>query len=216
MGSPAFLTPRVLGLVMAAAFCLPQLPAQAPAAQAPAGSQKGPQTPEPGAPNGPQLAAAVDPNTYKIGPEDVIEIIVWREPELSGQVRVRPDGKVTLRLVGEIVAVPLTPAELQQKATEAFSTVLNSPKVMVSIIAVQSKKYYVSGSVGRSGPFPLVTPTTVLQAISLCGLGEWAKRGNIVIMRGDKRIKFNYNEVIKGKNPDQNILLEDGDHIFVP
>lgn len=163
-----------------------------------------------------QPAAAVDPNSYKIGAEDVLEIRVWREAELSGQVRVRPDGKITLPLVGDVQASGLTPTELQKKAIEAFSQVLNSPQVIVSVISVQSKKYYVSGMVDRSGPFPLVTPTTVLEAISLCGLREWAKKGGIVIMRGKERLKFNYKQVIKGSHLEQNILLLDGDHIYVP
>jgi polysaccharide export outer membrane protein len=163
-----------------------------------------------------QPAAAVDPNSYKIGAEDVLEIRVWREAELSGQVRVRPDGKITLPLVGDVQASGLTPSELQKKAIEAFSQVLNTPQVIVSVVSVLSKKYYVSGMVERSGPFPLVTPTTVLEAISLCGLREWAKKGGIVIMRGKERLKFNYKQVIKGNRLEQNILLLDGDHIYVP
>jgi polysaccharide export outer membrane protein len=161
-------------------------------------------------------AAAVDPNSYKIGPEDVLEVRVWREADLSGSVRVRPDGKVTLPLVGDVQASGLTPSELQKKAMEAFSQILNSPQVIVSVISVQSKKYYVSGQVERSGPFPLVTPTTVLEAMSLCGFREWAKKGSIVIMRGNQRLKFDYKQVVKGNHPEQNIQLADGDHIYVP
>ena len=164
----------------------------------------------------PQPAAAVDPNSYKIGAEDVLEVRVWREAELSGQVRVRPDGKITLPLVGDVQAAGLTPSELQKKAVEAFSQILNSPQLIVSVISVQSKKYYVSGQVERSGPFPLVTPTTVLEAMSLCGFREWAKKGSIVVMRGTERLKFNYNQVVKGKRLKQNIQLTDGDHIYVP
>jgi len=84
------------------------------------------------------------------------------------------------------------------------------------VLAVESKRYFVTGQVGRSGPFPLVTPTTVLQALSICGLGEWAKKSSVIIMRGDQRIKFNYNQVIKGKNLAQNIFLQNDDHIWVP
>jgi polysaccharide export outer membrane protein len=164
----------------------------------------------------PQPAAAIDPNGYKIGTEDVLEVRVWREADLSGQVRVRPDGKITLPLVGDLQAAGLTPSELQKKAIDAFSQILNSPQVIVSVISVQSKKYYVSGQVEKSGPFPLVTPTTILEAMSICGFREWAKRGGIVIMRGNQRLKFNYNQVIKGKHLEDNIPLEDGDHIYVP
>lgn len=165
---------------------------------------------------GAQPAAAVDPNTYKIGADDVLEIRVWREADLSGQVRVRPDGKVTLPLVGDLQAAGLTPAELQKKSIEAFGKILNTPQVIVSVIAVQSKKYYVSGQVDRSGPFPLVTPTTVLEAMSICGFREWAKKSSIIIMRGNQRLKFNYKQVVQGKHVEQNIQLEDGDHIYVP
>jgi polysaccharide export outer membrane protein len=161
-------------------------------------------------------AAAVDPNSYKIGAEDILEIRVWREADLSGTVRVRPDGKITLPLVGDVQAAGLTPSELQKKAMEAFSQILNSPQVIVAVISVQSKKYYVSGQVERSGPFPLVTPTTVLEAMSLCGFREWAKKGGIVIMRGKQRLKFNYKQVVKGNHLEQNIQLADGDHIYVP
>jgi polysaccharide export outer membrane protein len=118
--------------------------------------------------------------------------------------------------VGDVQASGLTPSELQKKAVQAFSQILNSPQVIVSVVSVQSKKYYVSGQVEKSGPFPLVTPTTILQAMSLAGFREWAKKGSIVIMRGNERLKFNYNQVIKGKRLEQNIQLEDGDHIYVP
>ena len=207
--------------IISAAFCLPVLlefaQAQEPKQQPDQNAAEKLQTPsEIKAGLAVQVAAAVDPNSYKIGPEDVLEVRVWREAELSGQVRVRPDGKITLPLVGDVQASGLTPSALQKKAAEAFSQILNSPQVIVSVVSVQSKKYFVSGQVERSGPFPLVTPTSILEALSLCGFREWAKKGSIIIMRGDQRVKFNYNQVIKGKHLEQNIQLADGDHIFVP
>jgi len=87
---------------------------------------------------------------------------------------------------------------------------------MVSVVSVQSKRFFISGKVGRTGAVPLVVPTTMLQALSSAGMGEWAKKSKIIIMRGTQRIKFNYDEVIKGKKLEQNIFLQDGDHIFVP
>ncbi len=185
-----------------------------------------PQAPEP--PQGPeaprqrqdapsyQAPAPVDPKTYKIGVEDVLNVRVWREADLSGNVVVRPDGKITLPLAGDIEAAGLTPETLSARVAEAFSKFLTKPEVIVSVIDVRSKRYYVSGNVLRSGPVPLVTPTTVLQALSAAGLGQWAKKNKIVIMRGTERLKFNYNEVIRGKKLEQNIFLQDGDHIFVP
>jgi len=158
----------------------------------------------------------VDPKTYKIGAEDVLSVRVWRENDLSGQVVVRPDGKITIPLAGEIEAAGMTPELLSAKISDSLSKFLNKPEVIVSVISVQSKRYYLSGNVSRSGPVPLVTPTTVLQALSSAGLGQWAKKNKIIIMRGSERIKFNYNDVIKGKKLEQNIYLQDGDHVFVP
>jgi polysaccharide biosynthesis/export protein len=163
-----------------------------------------------------EVAAPVDPKTYKIGAEDVLLVRVWRENDLSGPVVVRPDGKITLPLAGEVDAAGLTPDQLSVKVAEALGKFLNKPEVIISVTSVQSKRYYLSGNVGRSGPVPLVTPTTILQALSASGLGQWAKKGKIVIMRGTERIKFNYDQVIKGKHVEQNIYLQDGDHIFVP
>lgn len=183
-------------------------------------SQKPPAEPgaaaEPSATEKLVAAAPVDPKTYVIGAQDVLTIRVWREPDFSGSVIVRPDGKITLPLVGDIDAAGLTPESLTARVTEALGKVLNKPEVMVSVQSVQSKRFFVSGKVSRSGAVPLVVPTTVLQALSSVGLGEWAKKSKIVIMRGTERLKFNYDEVIKGKKLEQNIYLQDGDHIFVP
>lgn len=161
-------------------------------------------------------AAPVDPKTFIIGAQDVLLIRVWREPDFSGSVVVRPDGKITLPLVGDIEAAGFTPDALTARIAEVLGKVINKPEVTVSVLNVQSKRFFVSGKVGRSGPVPLVVPTTVLQALSAVGLGDWAKKSKIVIMRGTQRIKFNYDEVIKGKKLEQNIFLQDGDHIFVP
>ncbi|QOY87840.1 polysaccharide biosynthesis/export family protein [Paludibaculum fermentans] len=162
------------------------------------------------------VAAPVDPKSYKIGAEDVLNIRVWRENDLSGNVVVRPDGKITVPLAGEMEAAGLTPEQLTTRVGEALSKFLTKPEVIISVVSVMSKRYYLSGNVNRSGPTPLVTPTTILQALSAAGLGQWAKKGKIVVMRGTERIKFNYNDVIKGKHLEQNIYLQDGDHIFVP
>jgi polysaccharide export outer membrane protein len=207
----------VAPLVLAAAAPL-LLPAwQAPQNQQPAapGAQEARQAKEP-AKDEPVVAAPVDPKTYKIGAEDQLHIRVWRENDLTTSVVVRPDGKITLPLAGEVEAAGLTPEQLTVKVSEALSKFLNKPEVIISVTSVQSKRYYLSGNVGRSGPVPLVTPTTILQALSASGLGQWAKKNKIIIMRGTERIKFNYNEVIKGKKLEQNIYLQDGDHIFVP
>ena len=162
-------------------------------------------------------AAPVDPKKYIIGPEDVLSIQVWREPEFSRNVQVRPDGKFTLPLVGDINAAGLTPDALSQDVVKALSNYLVKPEVTVSVAQVLSKKYYITGEVTRTGQFPLVVPTTILEALTNAGgFKEYAKTKKIIIMRGKERIRFNYNEVIKGKHLEQNILLQDGDYVHVP
>ncbi len=163
------------------------------------------------------LPASVDPNRFDLGAEDVIFIKVWREPDLTGLHVIRPDGKITLPLVGELSAAGLTPAALQTKLTDSLSKFINNPQVTVQVQAVRSKRYYVTGEVFRPGAYPLVVPTTVFEAITLAGgFREFANKKKITIARGKDRLKFNYNDVIKGKNLLQNVLLEDGDTIIVP
>jgi polysaccharide export outer membrane protein len=161
-------------------------------------------------------SAPVDPKAYRIGPEDVISIMVWREKELSGFFVVRPDGRITLPLAGEIAVAESTPEQVQAKVIELYSKFINKPEVSVSLARVGSKKYYLVGQVQRTGEFPLVVPINVLQAInSAGGFQEFANRKKVVILRGDKQLKFNYEEVIKGKNVAQNVQVENGDHIIV-
>lgn len=161
--------------------------------------------------------APVDPKTYKIGAEDIIGVRVWREPDLSGPVMVRPDGKISLPLVGEIQAAGETPESLAKLITEGLSKTMTKPEVFVSVQQVNSKRYYVSGEVNKPGVYSLVTPVTVLEALSLAGgLREFANQKKIVVVRGSQRLKFNYKEVVDGKNLKQNITIEHGDHVIVP
>lgn len=161
--------------------------------------------------------APVDPKSYKIGPEDVLLVRIWREPDLSGLVSVRPDGKINLQLVGEIDAADTTPTELEARIGKAYEKVLKSPIVTLQVQKVESKRYLLSGEVGKSGAFPLVRPMTVLEALTIAGgIKEFGNGKKIVILRGKERLKFNFNEVIKGKKLEQNILLQPGDHIIVP
>jgi polysaccharide export outer membrane protein len=160
--------------------------------------------------------AAVDPRSYVIGAEDIIAIRVWREPEMSALYAVRPDGKISMPLVGEVEAANLTPKELEAKVVEALQTVMNRPQVAISVQDVRSKKYYVQGMVHRAGSFPLVTKMTVLEALGLAGgLQEFANEKDIRIIRKGQVIKFNYKEVTKGKKMEQNIELVPGDQIIV-
>ena len=162
-------------------------------------------------------AAPVDPKSYIIGPEDILAIRVWREPELSTAVQVRPDGKITLQLVGEIQAAGETPEGLKNKIVGALQEYIIKPDVYVSLQAVQSRKYYITGEVNRTGTFPLVVPTTILEALTNAGgFREFANPKKITILRKGKNLKFNYNDVVKGKSSEQNVLLEPGDLIYVP
>ena len=162
--------------------------------------------------------APVDPNAYVIGAEDVLAISVWHEAELTRpQVVVRPDGKITLPLVGELTAAGLTPAQLTAAITAGLKKFMLSPDVNVSVQAVNSKKYYIQGEVLRPGPYPLVVPTTVMEGLANAGgFKDFANLRKITILRGSDRLKFNYKEVRAGKHLEQNILLQPGDQILVP
>ncbi len=163
------------------------------------------------------VGAAVDPNKYVLGSEDVIFIKTWREPDFTFQVAVRPDGKITVPLVGEVQAGGLTPQQLTTDLKENLAKFINKPDVTIFVTDVRSKKYFIDGQVNKAGSFPLVTPTTVLEALSNSGgFRDFANPKKVIILRGTKRFKFNYKEVISGKKQEQNILLETGDHIIVP
>ncbi len=162
-----------------------------------------------------------DSQQYIIGPTDILEIQVWREPALSRTVPVRPDGKITLPLLDDVQAAGLTPLELKTKLETRLAKFINNPKVSVSVQEINSKKIYVVGQVNTPGEYPLRHNMTVMQALSLAGgLAEWADAKNIVIIRKEKgkqkRIKFNYKKVLKGKDLDKNIFLRPGDTIIVP
>jgi polysaccharide biosynthesis/export protein len=161
--------------------------------------------------------AAVDPKSYIIDPEDVVSVRVWREPEMSGLFTVRPDGKITMPLVGDIQAGGVTPDQLQQKVVEALQTLMNRPQVVASVHEVRSKRYYVSGEVNRPGQYPLIGKVTIVEALTMAGgFREFADMKGVKVMRGSERIKFNYKNFIKGKELDKNLELKPGDHIVVP
>jgi polysaccharide export outer membrane protein len=186
-------------------------PAQTPANAAPEPTQTAPVN------KAAVLPVAVDPYKYLIGAEDVLHVLVWREPDLTGDKVVRPDGKISLPLIGELQAAGLTPDQLGKDITTALTRLINSPEVTVSLLAVNSKKYYIDGEVNKPGEYKLVTPTTILEALSVAGgFREFAKTGKIRVLRGTTSLKFNYKEVSHGKKMEQNVLLENGDHIIVP
>jgi polysaccharide export outer membrane protein len=180
----------------------------------------GPQNqPKAASPSGERKASAagVDPKTYKIGAEDLIMVRVWREPELSGQFPVRPDGKISLPLVNEVMADGLTPEQLAETIAKGLSRYMTQPEVSVAVQQVNSKKYFIIGEVQKPGSYPLTVPTTVLEAlVNAGGFRDFANPKKIIILRKGQRLKFNYKEVIAGKKMEQNIALENGDQIIVP
>jgi len=162
----------------------------------------------------------IDPS-YIIGPMDVLEIQVWKERDFTRKVLVRPDGKITYPLIGDIHASGMNTMGLKALLTEKLENFLSEPEVTVIVLESRSKNFYIIGKINRPGNYPLKPDMTVLQAISVAGgLGEWADRDNIRIIRksGDKEkvIPFDYDEVILGKNLEQNIMLKPNDTIIVP
>jgi len=175
----------------------------------------------------PQAAAPVAqpaaelPSDYVIGAGDVLGIVFWREAELSGDVAVRPDGKVTLPVIGEIVAAGLHPSVLQEQLIAAAKKFVNDPNVAVVVRTINSRKVFVTGRVTAPGSHALLGPLSVMQAIALAGgLTEYADGKNITVLRSEngqsRTFKFNYKDVARGKNVEQNIQLRPGDTVVVP
>jgi polysaccharide biosynthesis/export protein len=160
---------------------------------------------------------AIDPKSYVIGPEDIILIKVWREADFTGPKGVRPDGKITLPLVGDLQAAGLTPDRLAVQLKQALSEYVKQPDVTVEVMQVNSKRYTITGEVNRASAFPLVVAIHVFEAINIAGgFRDFANKKDILILRADgKRFHFNYQDYVKGKNMDKNILLENGDTIIV-
>jgi polysaccharide export outer membrane protein len=159
----------------------------------------------------------IDPKSYVIGPEDIILIKVWREADFTGPKGVRPDGKITLPLIGDLQASGLTPDRLAVQLKQALSEYVKQPDVTVEVIQVNSKRYTITGEVNRASAFPLVVAVHVFDAINIAGgFRDFANRKDILILRADgKRLHFNYQDYVKGKNLDKNVLLENGDTIIV-
>jgi polysaccharide export outer membrane protein len=157
-----------------------------------------------------------------IGANDVLLVNVWKEPDISHSVPVRSDGKISLPLVGELQAGGQTPRQLEQEITKRLQSYISEPEVTVIVTASNSQKVNLMGMVSRPGAYLLTRSTTVLDAIAMAGgFKDFAKQKSIYVLRQapdgtQKRIPFNYKEVIKGKNPDQNIPLQAGDTLVVP
>jgi polysaccharide export outer membrane protein len=165
-------------------------------------------------------AAPVDPS-YIIGSMDILEIQVWKEPDFSRQALVRPDGKITLPLVGDLHVLGMTTMALKELLTDKLKDFIDSPEITVILVESHSKNFYIIGKITQPGTYPLMKDMTVLQAISVAGgLGEWADSDSIRIIRKssgkEKILHFDYKKVISGKNLEQNIVLQPNDTIVVP
>lgn len=206
------------GLALAQQAPTPPTPAPAEPQQAPPPAQTSPATqPKPSSPPATAGGAPVDSNSYKVGPADVLYIQVWNEPEFSGPRAVQQNGNITLPLVGDLPAGGKTPIQIQDIVAKSLAKYVVKPLVTVTVQDVGSKKYYMDGLIARPGEYALVSPISILEAISKAGgLQDFANSKHIYILRGDKRIYFNYKDVLKGKHMEQNIQIEPGDHIVVP
>jgi polysaccharide export outer membrane protein len=185
------------------------------------------QTPAPATPRAgqsapaPQTQEAVRPSDYLIGPEDVLGIVFWREPDMSGDVTVRPDGRITIPVIGELQAAGKRPEELQAEIVAAASKYISGVNVVVVVRTINSRRIFVTGRVTTPGRYPLMGTLTVMQAIAVAGgLTEFADPKGITILRienGQSRtLNFNYNDVSRGKSLEQNIQLRPGDTVVVP
>jgi len=164
------------------------------------------------------VVVPTDPE-YIIGPDDVLTVNVWKEPDLSRSAPVRPDGKITLPLIGDIEASGATPIRLQAKIEKGLAEFISKPSVTVIVQEARSHRFNIIGEVQRPGTYAISGPMTLLDAIALAGgFREWAKSNNIYILRpgpkGQQRIPVNYKEIIKGKAAD--IPLKIRDTVVVP
>jgi polysaccharide biosynthesis/export protein len=182
-----------------ALLCLPAL-GQAPAAPA---------------------AGDAERSDYLIGPGDVLQLFVWKEPELTRELTVRIDGRVSVPLLGDVEAMGRTPAQLAADLSKRFTRFLEAPQVTLGVAQANSTRFFVLGQVNKPGDFPLTGRTTVLQGLALAGgFKEFAKTDSIVIIRREKgaetAVPFNYKRLESGKELAQNVALRPGDTVLVP
>jgi polysaccharide export outer membrane protein len=161
-------------------------------------------------------------DTFVIGNDDMLAISVWKEPDISRSVPVRSDGKISLPLVGEVKAAGETPLKLEQELATRLKNYIDEPEVTVIVQQINSQKFNILGQVNHPGSFVLSNSATVLDAIALAGgFRDFAKQKSIYVLRqaadgSESRIPFNYKDVVKGKNPEQNVKLQPRDTVVVP
>ena len=162
------------------------------------------------------------PNAYAIGPGDVLEISVWKNPELTSTVPVRPDGRISVPLLGDVQAAGMTPLALKQTLTDGYKEYVTAPGVSVVVKEIHSRKIYVTGEVATPGVYDLQPRAKLMQALALAGgLTPYAK-GRVVVLRdsrdgkGDERFEIEIGSIISGKKAKDNLLLMPGDTLVVP
>jgi polysaccharide biosynthesis/export protein len=206
--SPANCIAGLVVLMIATVCATPVMGGQDPVAPLPARADTG-------------ASSVTLPRGYVIGADDVLSIVFWRDQELSAEVVVRPDGKISLPLLKDIQAAGHTPEELTDVIVKAASRFISRPTAAVMVKEIHSRKVYIVGQVDKPGTFPLSGDMTVLQLIALAGgIGDFAKANKITVVRQENgrevRMPFNYNDVLKGKKPEQNVVLRPGDTVIVP
>ena len=164
--------------------------------------------------------ATQDPN-YVIGSQDMLDISVWREPDFSRTVPVRPDGKISLPLLNDMQAAGLTPSQLAEELTKSLNKFVTNPQVTIIVTQINSQRFYVLGEATRPGAYTLIPDMTILQALSNAGgFTTYANSKKIYLLRQEngkqQKLSFNYKEIIAGKRTEQNIVLKNGDTIVVP
>jgi len=160
---------------------------------------------------------------YRIGPEDVLEIMVWKNAELTRTVTVRPDGKVSLPLIGDVQASGLTTAELKNVVTRRMKEYISTPEVSILVSNINSYFYYILGEVAKPGKYPLKERTTILQAISMAGgFTPFASKNGMALFRKDPmtytdvKYQVRYDDIISSSDPKKNLVLQSGDTLVVP
>jgi polysaccharide biosynthesis/export protein len=160
------------------------------------------------------------PADYVIGADDTLHISVWKEADLTQTLPVRPDGKISMPLLDDVQAAGLTPMELASSIREKLKKYIADPRVTVAVTAMNSRRIFVTGEVAHPGAMALLPSMRMLQALSSAGFTQFAKLKDIYLLRTNngqqEKIPFNYKDVVKGKHPEENILLKPGDTVVVP
>ena len=214
VNSPSKSTASAIAIALAiAAPAFAQAQKPSPSAQSMPAAVATAVAPRPGDP--------VVPPGYVIGPDDMLSIVFWKDKEMSADAQVRPDGRIALPLINEVQAAGLTPDQLRERITEESKKYMEDASVTVVVRQINSRKAFITGEVNKPGTYPLTAPTTVMQLIAMAGgLREYANSKKIVIMRSEngqqRRLPFNYKDIIEGKNLQQNVELKPGDTVVVP